>query len=54
VQTPAWHVPPAQAVPSGLAVGVGQTPVLMLHVAIMWHSSGVGHVTPPLPVQTPV
>jgi len=53
VQTPTWQVPPAHAVPSGFWVAAGQVPLLMLQVAIMWHSSGVGQTTPPAPVQMP-
>jgi len=53
VQTPAWQVPPVHAVPLALAAAAGQVPVLVLQVAITWHSSGVGQTTAPPPVQVP-
>jgi hypothetical protein len=34
--------------------GFVQTPVDMLHTPRVWHWSGVGHVTVPVPVQTPL
>ena len=53
MQTPAWHVPPVHTVPSALGAATGQVPVLVLQVAITWHSSGVGQTTAPPPVQVP-
>ena len=41
------------AVPSALGAAAGQVPVLVLQVAITWHSSGVGQTTAAPPVQVP-
>ena len=49
----ATNVPPVHAVPSALGAPAGQMPVLVLQVAITWHSSGVGQTTAAPPVQVP-
>ena len=41
------------AVPLALGAAAGQVPVVVLQVAITWHSSGVGQTTAPAPVQVP-
>jgi hypothetical protein len=59
LQTPPWHASPVvqalpslQAVPSAL-LGLGQTPVDVLHVPAVWHWSRAVQVTGLAPVQTP-
>jgi hypothetical protein len=49
--TPAWHIPTAHGVPSGLA-GLSH-PLPGVHVPATWHSSRAWHVTATVPVHTP-